>query len=105
MADHDRRVSQLDRDLRFFPVATRRPRVLDDVQITRYNAHGYLPGIRAFAEPAVSSNRKAFDEILDQFLRAGKGSYAIDRYQDRWPRPSGRSSARSRRPSAPPAER
>ena len=83
MADHDRRVSQLDRDLRFFPVAKRRPRLLDDVQITRYNAHGYLPGIRAFTEPAVSSNRTAFDGLLDQFLRAGKGSYAIDRYQDR----------------------
>jgi hypothetical protein len=85
MAEHDRRVSQLERDLRFFPVTTRQPRVLTDVQITRYNAHGYLPGIRAFTEPAVSSNRTAFDGLLDQFLRAGKGSYAIDRYQDRVP--------------------
>jgi len=83
MADHDRSVSELERDLRYFPVTTRQPRTLDGEQVTWYNVRGYLPGIRAFGEPAVSANRAAFDELLGQFLRAGKGSYAIDRYQDR----------------------
>jgi non-haem Fe2+, alpha-ketoglutarate-dependent halogenase len=83
MAEHDRRVSQLERDLRFFPVITRQPRTLSSEQILWYNARGYLPGIRAFTEPAVSANRQGFDDLLEQFLRAGKGSYAIDRYQDR----------------------
>jgi hypothetical protein len=83
MAEHDRRVSELDRDLRFYPVTTSAPRTLTERQISRYNARGYLPGIRAFAEPEVSGNRRGFDALLEQFLRAGKGSYAIDRYQDR----------------------
>lgn len=85
MADHDRRVSELDRDLRYYPVTAQRPRTLSSEQISLYNTRGYLAGIRAFDEPAVSENRKAFDSLLEQFLKAGKGSYAIDRYQDRVP--------------------
>ena len=85
MAEHDRQVSQLDRDLRFFPVTTREPRTLTAEQVSWYNARGYLTGIRALSEPDITATRNGFDELLEQFLRAGKGSYAIDRYQDRIP--------------------
>ena len=84
MTDHDERLSQLKRDLRFFPVINKNPKKLTNEQIQFYNESGYLKGFHVFDEQQVTKNRKNFDRILQAFLQAGKDSYAIDRYQDRF---------------------
>jgi non-haem Fe2+, alpha-ketoglutarate-dependent halogenase len=83
MSTHDQEVSKLERDLRFFPVENKHPLVLSPEQIDFYNEKGYLSGLRAFREPAVRDNRVASDRVLDRFIQAGLGSYAIDRWHDR----------------------
>jgi ectoine hydroxylase-related dioxygenase (phytanoyl-CoA dioxygenase family) len=83
MALHDQQVSQLERDLRFYPVVNPAPRTVTPAQIAAYNAGGYLSGFRAFTGPEVVKNRAASDRVLDRFIKAGLGSYAIDRWHDR----------------------
>jgi ectoine hydroxylase-related dioxygenase (phytanoyl-CoA dioxygenase family) len=83
MALHDKQVSQLDRDLHFYPVVNQRPRVLTPSQVAAFNAQGYLTGLTAFAGPDATKNRVASDRVLEKFMQAGLGSYAIDRWHDR----------------------
>lgn len=83
MSTHDREVSKLDRDLRFFPVENDAPGVLSGEQIASFNANGYIRGCRAFTEPAITTHRIASDRVLERFIEAGLGSYAIDRWHDR----------------------
>ena len=83
MAVHDQQVSQLERDLQFYPVANPAPRTLTPAQIAAYNARGYLSGFRAFTGSDAVKNRAASDRVLDRFIKAGLGSYAIDRWHDR----------------------
>lgn len=85
MTKHDEEVSKLKRDLRFFPVKNEHPRKLTGAQIEFLNRNGYLSGFRVFDAHGVSVNRQNFDRILQFFLRQGKDSYAIDRYQDQFP--------------------
>jgi hypothetical protein len=83
MSTHDQEVSKLERELRFFPVENPHPRILTPAQIEFFNTKGYLSGSRAFTEPAVTKNRDASDRVLNRFIEAGRGSYAIDRWHDR----------------------
>jgi non-haem Fe2+, alpha-ketoglutarate-dependent halogenase len=83
MTQHDIAVSKLERELRFFPVTNPRPRKLSPEQLRAYNENGYLSGFRVFDPAQIRSARKRSDALLDRFIREGKGSYAIDRFQDR----------------------
>ena len=84
MSQHDIEVTKLNRDLRFFPVSNPSPKKLTGEQIQSYNAQGYLTGFRVFGEAQAQAARESSDRLLDRFIREGKGSYAIDRYQDRF---------------------
>ncbi len=84
MSEYDREVSKLERDLRFIPVNNARPRRLTPEQIQFYNQNGYLTGFRVFNTEQTQSARERSDALLERFIREGKGSYAIDRYQDRF---------------------
>ena len=84
MSEHDVRVSQLERELRFFPVPTSHPQKLTSEQLCFFNEQGYLSGFRVFNDDEVKENRKKSDALLEKFMREGKGSYAIDRYHDRF---------------------
>jgi hypothetical protein len=84
MSQHDIEVSKLTRDLGFFPVSKPNPKKLTAEQIQSYNEEGYLTGFRVFGEAEARETRERSDRLLDRFIREGKGSYAIDRYQDRF---------------------
>jgi non-haem Fe2+, alpha-ketoglutarate-dependent halogenase len=83
VSQHDIDVSKLNRELRFFPVLNPKPKKLTPDQIRFYNENGYLAGFSVFDDGEAREVRRRSDRILDNFIRAGKGSYAIDRYQDR----------------------
>lgn len=84
MSKHDEEVTKLNRELRFFPVENASPGKLTREQIAFYNRNGYLAGFRVFDERETALARERSDALLERFLREGKGSYAIDRYQDRF---------------------
>jgi len=84
MTQHDLQVSQLERDLRFFPVANPQPKKLTADQLRFYNENGYLSGFRVFDAGQTAQARERSDALLERFICEGKGSYAIDRYQDRF---------------------
>jgi ectoine hydroxylase-related dioxygenase (phytanoyl-CoA dioxygenase family) len=84
MSEHDIKVSQLERELRFFPVPEAHPKKLTTEQLCFFNEQGYLSGFRVFNDEQVRTNRQKSDALLEKFIREGKGSYAIDRYQDRF---------------------
>jgi non-haem Fe2+, alpha-ketoglutarate-dependent halogenase len=84
MTQHDIEVSKLSRDLRFFPIANPRPKKLSREQVASYNEQGYLTDFRVFEEAEAREARDHSDRLLERFIREGKGSYAIDRCQDRF---------------------
>lgn len=83
MNEHDEKVAQLERELRFYPVENEQPSVLRPDEIRFFNEKGYLSGIPVFTPEEAGRNRRDFDSILSQFTAQGKDSYAIDRYHDR----------------------
>ncbi|HEX7571541.1 MAG TPA: phytanoyl-CoA dioxygenase family protein, partial [Bacteroidota bacterium] len=83
MSQHDIEVSKLNRELRFFPAQNPNPKKLTSDQIRFYNENGYLTGFKVFDDREARDVRERSDWVLENFIRAGKGSYAIDRYQDR----------------------
>lgn len=84
MNAEDQVIRTLSRDLRFFPVKNSNPSKLSPDQIRQYNELGYVSGFRVFNDRDVKKNRDSFDSILDEFRRSGKGSYDINRYEDRY---------------------
>jgi len=84
MSEHDAKVSQLERELRFFPVPVSNPKRLTTGELAFFNEQGYLSGFRVFNQEEVNLNRLKSDALLERFIKEGKGSYAIDRYQDRF---------------------
>jgi len=83
MSEHDIEVTKLNRELRFFPVANPTPKHLTQDQISSFNREGFLSGFRVFDDRATREARERSDGLLEKFIREGRGSYAIDRYQDR----------------------
>jgi non-haem Fe2+, alpha-ketoglutarate-dependent halogenase len=84
MSEYDLEVSKLRRDLRFFPVSNPSPKKFTAQQIQTYNEKGYLTGFRVLDAAEAREAWERSDRLLDRFVREGKGSYAIDRYQDRF---------------------
>lgn len=83
MSQHEERLAELERDLRFQPVSCESPRQLTPEQIQFYNKRGYLKGIRIFGEPEVLANRQGFDRLLEKAHREGGNSYSINGWHDR----------------------
>ncbi len=80
----DEEVSKLERELRFFPAANDHPQRLTPEQISFFNENGYLTGLKALDERQADEARERSDRLLERFIREGKGSYAIDRYQGKF---------------------
>ena len=80
MTAHDELMSQ--RDLRFHPAGTHRPRTLTPEQIEFYNEHGYIKGLPVYGEAQVLENRSYFDDLLESVTAAndGRNSYSINGY-------------------------
>ena len=70
-------IDQLDRELRFFPVANPAPRTLTRSQIDDYNRDGYLKGFRVYCDEEIAAIRREFDKLLAQYMAEGKDSYSI----------------------------
>lgn len=70
-------LTQIERDLKFYPSSTTNPKVLTRNQIEQFNQDGYLRSIRIFNEEDVSENRQYFDELLETVMAAGGDSYSI----------------------------
>ena len=73
----DEELSELSRDLRFYPASTKNPQVLNVEQIEQFNRDGYLRPFRIFDEPEIAEIRRYFDRLLEETLAAGKDSYSI----------------------------
>jgi len=70
-------LSKLERDLRFHPSTTTRPKVLTPEQIEAFNRDGYLAGLRIFDTDEIADIRRYFDDLLAKTLAAGGDSYSI----------------------------
>jgi len=70
-------LSKVERDLRFHPSTTTRPKVLTPEQIEAFNRDGYLAGLRIFDTEEIANIRRYFDDLLAKTLAAGGDSYSI----------------------------
>ncbi len=84
MSEYDHEVSKLKRDLSFYPLKAQNGKKLTAEQIRFFNEKGYLTGFRVFDTKRAQDARERSDRLLERFIKEGKGSYAIDRYQDRF---------------------
>jgi non-heme Fe2+,alpha-ketoglutarate-dependent halogenase len=70
-------LSQIDRQLEFFPSTNTSPTALSADQIDQFNQLGYVIGSPVFSTDEISIQRNYFDELLDQALNEGQDSYSI----------------------------
>ena len=70
-------LSQIERDLKFYPSTTTDPQVLTSSQIEQFNHDGYLRNLSVFNEQEVEENREYFDRLLEFVIAAGGDSYSI----------------------------
>ncbi|WP_339682180.1 phytanoyl-CoA dioxygenase family protein [Gimesia maris] len=70
-------LSQIERDLKFYPSTTTDPQVLTSSQIEQFNQNGYLRSLPVFNEQEVQENREYFDRLLESVIAAGGDSYSI----------------------------
>lgn len=70
-------LSQIERDLKFYPSTTTDPQVLTSSQIEQFNHDGYLRSLPVFNEQEVQENREYFDRLLESVIAAGGDSYSI----------------------------
>ena len=70
-------LSGVQRDLRFHPSTTDRPKSLTGEQISDFNRDGYLKGIRIFNPEEIAAIARYFDDLLARTLAAGGDSYSI----------------------------
>ena len=70
-------LSQIERDLKFYPSTTTDPQVLTSSQIEQFNHDGYLRNLSVFNEQEVEENREYFDRLLESVIATGGDSYSI----------------------------
>lgn len=70
-------LSQIERDLKFYPSTTTDPRLLTVAQIEQFNQDGFLRSIRIFNEQESQENREYFDRLLETVIATGGNSYSI----------------------------
>lgn len=73
----DEELSELDRDLRFYPAKAENLQILTPSQVEQFNRDGYLKPFRVFGEDEIAGIRRYFDRLLEETLAAGKDSYSI----------------------------
>lgn len=73
----DEKLSELDRDLRFYPAKAENLQILTPSQVEQFNRDGYLKPFRIFGEDEITGIREYFDRLLEETLAAGKDSYSI----------------------------
>ena len=65
----------MERELKFYPAETDRPKKLTGDQIGDYNEKGYVFPLDVFTPEEVESNRRYFDELMEKARAAGHNSY------------------------------
>jgi hypothetical protein len=70
-------LTAMQRELRFHPVANRRPAKLTPEQIAAFNRDGYIKGIRIFDDEEIAAHRRYLDALLARVMAAGGSSYSI----------------------------
>lgn len=70
-------LSQMTRDLSFYPATTKAPAVLSSAQVEQYNKDGYIKSLRVYADAEISAIRKYFDGLLARVMALGGDSYSI----------------------------
>jgi Phytanoyl-CoA dioxygenase (PhyH) len=70
-------LTTIPREIRFHPCATTDPRMLSREQIARFNAEGFITGIRIFNDEEIAGHRAYFDELLRRVTATGGDSYSI----------------------------
>jgi non-haem Fe2+, alpha-ketoglutarate-dependent halogenase len=68
---------ELERDLRFFPLGVKQPKVLDTAQIDHYNERGYIAPLDVFNSREITEMREYFDDLLPKALANGWSNYEI----------------------------
>ena len=68
----------MERELKFYPAETDRPKKLTRDQIGDYNEKGYVFPLDVFTPEEVESNRRYFDELMEKARAAGHNSYSIN---------------------------
>ncbi len=70
-------LDRADRQLAFHAVRNPSPHSLTPAQISRYNAMGFVSGIRIFPSGEIAAIRERFDRLLRTVLAQGGDSYSI----------------------------
>lgn len=70
-------LAQLPRDLNFYSVQNKSPKVLTPEQIEQFNREGYIKGIRVYSDEEIRDIRNYFDDLLAKVVAAGGDSYSI----------------------------
>lgn len=70
-------LSEVDRDLSFYPSQVIEPTTLTASQVEQYNRNGYLKNLRILSPQEVPETRSYFDRLLEQAIAEGRDSYSI----------------------------
>lgn len=70
-------LASVERQLAFYPARNRSPSTLGLDQLIRFNARGYLTGMRIFPKDEIDAVRERFDDLLRVVLARGGDSYSI----------------------------
>jgi hypothetical protein len=68
--------------LRFFSSTTANPRRLGRDQVRQFNERGYIKGLPVYTPAEADRNRRVFDALLEEIVRAddGRDAYSINGY-------------------------
>ena len=70
-------LTEIGRDLQFYPSTTEQPKVLTREQVTDFNRVGCIKGIPIFDEAEIGEHRQYFNVLLENVIAAGGSSYSI----------------------------
>lgn len=70
-------LSQIERDLQFYPSTTETPAVLSRGHVEQFNRDGYVRGVRVYSPDGIDSVRRYFDDLLSRVIAKGGDSYSI----------------------------
>ena len=69
---------ELERDLRFYEVENRAPRMLRSEQIDQYNKMGFVFPLDVFSDHEAQTHRDYFDDLMQRAESLGWGNYSIN---------------------------
>ncbi|MEZ6138660.1 MAG: phytanoyl-CoA dioxygenase family protein [Pirellulaceae bacterium] len=71
-------LSELPRQMEFYPSVNANPKVLTPAQVSQYNEQGYLLPFDALNQAEACEIRAFFDGVLAAYIELGKSSYSIN---------------------------